>query len=626
MVDQFPGHEDVKVTLKDDNSPSSRLVFGSEETTGLAIDFLLECLQHCPASRVDFKLVFPTCTGYVPRSDILDRRMLDCVSVQKIVSFSTLDRQVEPLKVLRPDQASTLLHVLHDAQSAILLASASIQDDIWQIGELDLVERMSFPWALPSRSKRRSLALVEGRRDLRVSSIAEGVFRAARALGIDLIVLDRPGHWLEDQSSVNAKYRAAFLAIDMTTDSGLPERIVSAIVGSGHVVEGITTYSDKYLQSTAVAAATLGLPTSPPDAFRKCVDKYLTRLLTKDSTCQSLRVSDKEELEKLLGNGNLELRYPLVVKPCGGTASEGVRKVWNISELRIAAENIFDIKLSSRYGTATLIESYIEGPEIDMNFVLYNGKLLFEESSDDFPKAADYNDAQTSESFVETYNIMPSKLPGSELSLARNVLLRTLLDLGFTDGVFHLEARIRNSGMHYISGIEGLEDLQFRQDTPLEQPSIFLVEINARLPGYQEYFASEYMYGVDYYALYMLSALHIATAEPGSEKERITSLSRPFSHRNQYWCQMIFIPSDKGGIWSSGDACEELFIRVPELKKHVLKYRCLFQKNQLVPDPETGLGPFLAYFIVRSRVSREHLLGVAKVVRSEFRCAIISSK
>jgi biotin carboxylase len=554
------------------------------------------------------KFLLPTSSGYILRADFLERRMLDNQFAARVVGFS------RPRQYFKSPEMKTgsedFLTAMSLPVGAVLLDrkwSRSVMPSL-QALETELFNRISGPFLSRKPISRKMLALVDGRRDFTVSAAAEGIFRAAQALDIGLVVLDKPGHWL--QSLDKAYLRDVFLPIDMTVDEGLARRIEQGIRDYGGVIDGITTFSDHYLFSTAQAAESLGLPTSPPTAFATCTNKYETRMLDPGS-CQFFRVSGLKDLEALLADENTKLQFPMIVKPCRGTSSEGVFKVNNSLELRLAVERITSsAMLTGKYGGDVMLESYISGPEVDVNLVLADGKIIFSEISDDFPSPGDSETAIMSDSFVDVANTIPSALPTQELDLLRSKAQDILLGLGFRDGVFHVEARVRNSAMHYTTQ-DGAIDLH----TNLEHndritPTVFLVEINARMPGNQETTAIERAYGIDYYTVYILSAL--------GEVDRLRMLAEPFRDGPQYWCQVLRFHAKSAGIWSSGNACEELISRRPELRQYISYHRCLFKRGQEVPTPTTNVVVFVAYFVLFSRTSRGHLLSVAETVRKEF--------
>jgi len=83
-----------------------------------------------------------------------------------------------------------------------------------------------------------------------------------------------------------------------------------------------------------------------------------------------------------------------------------------------------------------LIETYADGPEVNVNFALLEGEILFFKMFDDFPCLANAEGATISDSFVEENMVLPSRLGPEERDLVRSSLHRTLLQLGFHSGVF----------------------------------------------------------------------------------------------------------------------------------------------------------------------------------------------
>jgi hypothetical protein len=61
----------------------------------------------------------------------------------------------------------------------------------------------------------------------------------------------------------------------------------------------------------------------------------------------------------------------------------GVFKVLSAKELYV----LWDDELSHAHGGEAIIESFVSGPEVDVNLVMENGKVLFWEISDNDPSA-----------------------------------------------------------------------------------------------------------------------------------------------------------------------------------------------------------------------------------------------
>ena len=141
------------------------------------------------------------------------------------------------------------------------------------------------------------------------------------------------------------------------------------------------------------------------------------------------------------------------------------------------------------------------GPEVDANFVLWNGQILFFEISDGFSCVADMISSKPGDDFMEQYMVVPSRLPLDETDKIRASIHQTLLRLGFRSGVFPCEARIKGSSMEYTTSKHGLIDLLTCKNPPSRDASSFLIEINARTSGGYWDLATEITYGVGFTTL-----------------------------------------------------------------------------------------------------------------------------
>ena len=583
---------------------------GEEIGFSAVSEFLLKFLSAAistPAGRGKaVKLIIPRVPGYIVRSDIIPLRMIDCPHVVSVVSFS------EPQQWFLGDSLTNgttkrLRAVLAASAAGILLdtneAMADMASDLDAL-EVELQNRLSFPWLLKERRPRQTLAMVRGAlRCPEYGGTGSNIYSAAKALGIDIVVLDSPGHWLE--SPEYAGLCESFLPINIERDAELPTRIVDALSKYGKKIDGITTYLESYAALVARAAEHLSLPTEPPESFEIAIDKYKTSIAEGHAAYHASSIDEALDVARQPG-----LKYPLIVKPCRGWSSEGVSKVDNASGVANAIKTI-DV---DRHGARFVIEEYCDGPEVDANLILCDGELLLFEVSDDFPKSGDRNNVGSVSSFIELANVLPSRLPSFELNMLRDSLYQSLLRLGFKSGVYHLEARVKDSEMEYVVKND-IMDLEYRP-TPLKaRPTSWLIEINPRPPGIQASEAVESTYGVDYVGLGLLFPLN--------DKERAKALSHPFANGPQYWCEIVFIPVERGGTFDSGDVCDELKKRRPDLAQHISKSVCFFKKGEEVPSPSSGHNAWVAYFNIFSRVSRAHVLDIAEGIRHDVRFSVI---
>lgn len=563
---------------------------------------------------VALKLVMTGAEGFVFQSDFLVQRFVDCENVEKITHFLEPGQRVEA-PVLPYVKEGGLLSFLPSLVGGIVATGQDLHavEKLLRDLEDESRDRLSFSWLSATPVTRMRLGVVEGGFSYMFRAAS---FHAAKTLGISLVILDKPGHWL--QSPEFANLRDKFIPVDLTVNETLPDRIFHAIRQSKESIDGLVTFSDSYLVPTAKAAQLLALPTSAPAvAFAASSNKYQTRQvaseLNSDSKFAAISVSSTAELRVKLDTQMSLISFPLIVKPHASSGSHGVTKVDSLQELYAAVD-----KACSREKAAVVIERYANGPEVDANFVLLDGEILFFEICDDFPSSADMETLKpTTASFIETQNVYPSSLPSDEQILVRESMLRVLRALGFHSGVFHFEARVENSRKAYISDEHGLVDLRPNSESSPSnlKPSVFLIEVNARCPGFQVNHATRHVYGVDYYAIQMLFAL--------DDKQRIRSLATPFLSSAQYHCAVTFIPAVRTGVFNSENPIKDLEKRRPDLMTYVVESHALFQRGQQVPGPETGTLRWIASFIIGCKNSRTELLQLASSIREEFHYQLV---
>lgn len=170
------------------------------------------------------------------------------------------------------------------------------------------------------------------------------------------------------------------------------------------------TTIDVYFDAAAKVSTELGLNTSPIESLNMAQDKYATRTRFGNETPVSLLISGVEDLRQRVTSGTSKLTYPLIVKPSKCWASEGVFKVTNENDLFVSVE-----KLSVfQPGIKIIVETYVDGPEVDANFLLWDGEILFFEVVDDFPCSADEPGSADTANLQELEMVCPSNLIESE--------------------------------------------------------------------------------------------------------------------------------------------------------------------------------------------------------------------
>lgn len=550
------------------------------------------------------KLLIPQKDGFVVQSDFVQRRLVDCDSASDVRSFISPGKEIFAVpKEL--SHAHNLEQIAQYAVAGFLVVPSPGQSpqSCSKLVNAELEKRLQFPWLSQKPIQRKRIALIGGRK----LSALQGYTAAAVSLNIAVVVLDDPTHWLADPKW--AHLREDFVPFNMTADEDMPRRIADTLTRYPQKIDGIMTIEEHLLTLVSKAAVIMNLSTSPPESVGMAQNKFQTRQL--DKTIFFSRVSSASELDSLIEREGKGLTYPLIVKPSKGWASEGVWRVSNEADLREAVSRLWKDSFAAWHGNEVVIEAYVDGPEVDANMVLLDGEVLFFEVNDDFPSPGDNDEASGFANFVEDSNMIPSRLPQREIDILKRSLYDYLLKANFRSGVFHIEARLRNSRCQFAksNSIMDLLETPAKLDQPDVETNVFLLEINPRAPGMQEINAIERAYGVSYYGLSLLNAL--------SDKDRMRALAKPFVGGAQYHLQILFISAEKGGVYRCGDVCAALFERSPELKGYVAECASFLTNGQEVPDPKSGSMTWVAFFLVYSRKSRQDALQAGQRVKAE---------
>ncbi|PYH32083.1 uncharacterized protein BO87DRAFT_363203 [Aspergillus neoniger CBS 115656] len=574
--------------------------------------FIIESIEKCKKgvddkSPVIMKFILSREDGYIARSDFLQQRLDGVKHVSRVVGFLRPLQQVTTPRVQIDGTAHELSALLSISVGGILLDTGSgsdLHDTLHSVDEA-LCNRISYSWVVPTPVPRKRLAWVEGRKD---ADASRRMYEAAAALGITLVIIDKPGHWLQDDHGPYAHLREGFISTNIDVDEGFVDRIVMAVRSYDKPIDGIMTVSDSRLIGVARACEILGYPTSPSSAYMLAGDKYQTRMMEPDAH-GAFRVFGTDELEIVLRS--TEVTYPLIVKPCLGWGSQAVTKVSTAVELFEAVEKACECHaLAPQQRSDAVIEPYIDGPEVDANFVLLNGEVIFCEISDDFPSPGDRDSAQ-SHNFVETMVHIPSALPLHELKAIRDTLHRSILRQGFLTGTFHCEARLQYSSHEFRQDDNGFEDLYPRRDATNDGKSVqvYLLEINARPAGYLESVGVNLVYGVDYFAQQMLFSVN--------DEFRYRALCHPFSDGPRSSLSILVLQEDVAGIMKTEDATAELLRQYPELEPHVPLYATIKKKGDRLVGPKSSEVHFIAWMLVTAE--RRECLRLVEQIRSSFR-------
>ena len=201
-------------------------------------------------------------------------------------------------------------------------------------------------------------------------------------------------------------------------------------------VDGICTIaSDLAVITVNYVADRLGLIGNSLDATRYSTNKNSMRKqfeLNGDPSPKSLLVYSPNDLK------DINLHYPVIVKPVDRSGSRGITKLENESGLIEAVE----VAKEQGFTKAALVEEYVLGQEYSVEYISYNGKHEFLALTKKFTTGAPH--------FIETGHIQPAAVNEETLERIKAVITHALDSLQITNGASHSEIKINGDEIRLI--------------------------------------------------------------------------------------------------------------------------------------------------------------------------------
>ena len=256
--------------------------------------------------------------------------------------------------------------------------------------------------------------------------------KAANSLGYDILVVSNSAHSL-----------VAAVASGITVDFNEPEKAMELILATteGLPILCALATDDSCVELCSRISRHLNLPHNELRAARLTHRKDLARLALREEGCQT---PDFQIIEiNASGEYQLDIDYPVVVKPLALSASRGVIRADNHQQLLSACERIDDILASngsSGYPRKhLLVESYLDGTEYAVEGFVIDGEFhlltIFDKPE---PLSGPY--------FEETYYLTPTRLDAHGQQQLVTEIHKCCRAYGLRQGPVHAEARITAKG------------------------------------------------------------------------------------------------------------------------------------------------------------------------------------
>ena len=226
---------------------------------------------------------------------------------------------------------------------------------------------------------------------------------------------------------------------DMFFPISIVEKEVILEICKNEHIDGICTIaSDTAAPTVAYVAEQLRLMGNSYECALRTNNKHLMRNAFQLAGIQcplyQMVKSADEEL-------NDAFTYPLIIKPTDRSGSLGVTKVSDV----IAREHALKEALEYSFKHEAIVEEYIEGREISVEFISYQGKHFPLQITDKVTTGAPH--------FVELEHHQPADLTAAQYDEIYDLTKRALTALGVTNGASHSEYRITEEGKIYVMEI-----------------------------------------------------------------------------------------------------------------------------------------------------------------------------
>lgn len=204
-------------------------------------------------------------------------------------------------------------------------------------------------------------------------------------------------------------------------------------------IDGICTIaSDVAAPTVAYVAEKMGFVGNSYDAAVTANNKFLMRKAFSKAGVPCPKYQIVTSLDEI---NNMDCPFPLIVKPTDRSGSLGITKVERFEDLQNAVETA----MRCSFKHEAIIEEYVEGREISVEFISYHGVHHPLQITDKVTTGAPH--------FVELEHHQPADLTRQQYDEIYDLTKKALDALGVTNGASHSEYKITSDGRIYVMEI-----------------------------------------------------------------------------------------------------------------------------------------------------------------------------
>lgn len=258
------------------------------------------------------------------------------------------------------------------------------------------------------------------------------LYKKAKEMGLYVIGFA----WAED--AVCRELPDKFYEISVTEKEQILE------ICKNEQIDGICTIaSDVAAPTVAYVAEQMGLVGNSYECALRANNKYQMRKAFVDAgvPCPGFVCLTNSGESRVKSQEISELGLPLIVKPSDRSGSLGVMKVEREEDLQGAIEKA----MACSFKHEVMVEQFVEGREISVEFISYQGKHYPLQITDKVTTEAPH--------FVELEHHQPADLSAAQYDEIYKLTDKALTALGVTNGASHSEYRVTKDGKIYVMEI-----------------------------------------------------------------------------------------------------------------------------------------------------------------------------
>jgi len=199
----------------------------------------------------------------------------------------------------------------------------------------------------------------------------------------------------------------------------------------------MTAASDRPMKTVAAVCDALGLPGITKEVAERATNKVAMRLALKKAGVPIPKFSIISNIDEYrVAVTEFQGRY--IVKPADNSGSRGIFLVEKPEDSDIA----YNYSMSNSSNGFILVEEFVEGPEISVETITYNGVTSIIAVTDKITTGPPY--------FVELGHTQPSMLPLQVQENIRSVAIQAVEALGINNSPSHVELKITEKGPKII--------------------------------------------------------------------------------------------------------------------------------------------------------------------------------